>query len=279
MIVLVLHGLVPSTPLTVIGSIHVDSINHVDHRYSAPPIIDIDPLIHPYRHNQHDFDTMSAEIFRAAQTWGFFQVVNHSIPEQLESDIIQNMLLLFGSSSELKNSIRRSLTNSRGYADDELTKRQRDMKEVFDMGQPTPYQDLSPSAMVNQGIDGTNQWPDTYLYPHLHDLQPTVEEYFLQCAQLSHKLFQLLISPFLICSEYSNDTTTSYVMGAFSKHTSFMRLNYYPPVNTSNQAVTDIHNDGGDSSSVDDEHNNAEEHFGVSRHTDSGAVTVLLQVQ
>ena len=266
----------------------------------VPPIIDIDALIHPDRYHYHDIEKMRAVIYHASQRWGFFQVVNHSIPEQLQLDIVHSMILLFGSSHELKNSIRRSVTNSRGFADDELTKRQKDMKEVFDIGQ-VPHKDLSAAAMINQDIDGTNQWPDPRLYPHLQHFKATVEEYYLQCTQLSNRLFQLLITPFLECEQVNDNTTQSNdyndkdddVRNAFNKHSSFMRLNYYPMVNTSrNEAVGPDagESDGGDASerdanSVDvgdgrsgETFKTVVEPFGVSRHTDSGALTVLLQV-
>lgn len=272
----------------------------IDDLYAdVPPIIDIDALIHPDRYDYHDIANMQAEIYRASQRWGFFQVVNHSIPEQLQLDIVHSMVLLFGSSYELKNSIRRSVTNSRGFADDELTKRQKDMKEVFDFGQ-VPHEDLSAAAMINQDIDGINQWPDPRQYPHLQHFKATVEEYYQQCTQLSHRLFQLLITPFLGCDQVNGHTTSHShdddVRNAFNKHSSFMRLNYYPLVNISlHEAMGSDAGDGdgigadkgdGKANSVDADDGNSNETIniktaeplGVSRHTDSGALTVLLQV-
>lgn len=285
MIAMMYYGFAVSLPLAGSAmSIDIDDDLYVE----VPPIIDIDALIHPDRYDYHDIEKMRSEIYHASQRWGFFQVLNHSIPEQLQHDIVHSMVQLFGSSHELKNSIRRSVTNSRGFADDELTKRQKDMKEVFDIGQQVPHQDLSAAAMINQGIDGTNQWPDPHSYPHLQGFQATVLEYFLQCTQLSNRLFQLLITPFLECEQVNDNTTTqSYddddddVRNAFNKHSSFMRLNYYPLVNTSHRNEQAV---GSDASDVDgDAHSGktiktSAEPLGVSRHTDSGALTVLLQV-
>ena len=45
------------------------------------------------------------------------------------------MKLFFDSPQNVKNSIKRTESNSRGFADDELTKRLKDVKEILDIGQ------------------------------------------------------------------------------------------------------------------------------------------------
>lgn len=83
-----------------------------------------------------------------------------------------------------------------------------------------PYSDLSPEALYNQNLDGVNQWPAAE-YAHLSELKPTSDAYYAACLQLSQTLVRAL-SQVIPCGN------ASYFESAFERHSSFLRLNFYP---------------------------------------------------
>lgn len=101
----------------------------------TPPIIDISPIVNSQLFSEADRKDVLNQILEAAHTWGFFQVINHGISAELQQKLTEQMKLFFSSPQEVKNSIKRTENNSRGFADDELTKRLKDAKEILDIGQ------------------------------------------------------------------------------------------------------------------------------------------------
>ncbi len=189
---------------------------------------------------------------------------------ELLTELKNQMRTFFNSSSELKESVRRKPNNSRGYANDELTKQLVDAKEVFDAGRSELYLNLSDKAHENQLLDGQNYWPDAQQLPLFRS---TVEDYFSACERLAMAIFHGMLST-LECG--SADLVTQSLV----QHTSFVRLNYYPVVTSATACSNYNKSSGGDSggsstcSGGDSGDGNS---FGVSRHTDSGVLTVLLQ--
>lgn len=180
------------------------------------------------------------------------------------------MRTFFNSSSELKESVRRKPNNSRGYANDELTKQLIDAKEVFDAGRSELYSNLSDKAHENQLLDGQNYWPDAQQLPLFRN---TVEDYFSACERLAMAIFHGMLST-LECG--SADLVTQSLL----QHTSFVRLNYYPVVTAATACSNYNKSSGGDSggsSTCSGGDSGMHNSFGVSRHTDSGVLTVLLQ--
>lgn len=100
-----------------------------------PPIIDIAPIVETSSFSDADRDAVQQKILDAAHHWGFFQVLNHGIDEDLQQSLTTQMQLFFNSPQEVKYTIKRTENNSRGFADDELTKRLKDVKEILDIGQ------------------------------------------------------------------------------------------------------------------------------------------------
>jgi isopenicillin N synthase-like dioxygenase len=162
------------------------------------------------------------------------------------------MILFFNSSYSIKDSVRRQPNNSRGFADNELTKQKMDMKEVFDVGQEL-YHNLSELAAAEQALDGENFWPIDDSLIHFREI---VEAYYEECKSLSEILIEAMLTAL-------NCESTRYIKESFHQHSSFLRLNYYPVVNAEMEVSTD--------GSLRDER------LGVSRHTDAGALTILMQ--
>ena len=208
---------------------------------SQPPTIDIARLF--------DISDISLKndvtntIGMAARKWGFFHVVNHGIPKSLINDFLHQLRVFFNSSNDVKMSVKRNYNNSRGYANDEFTKQKIDAKQIFDVGHK-PFPELSDNAFENVVIDGFNQWPTG---PDLENFKSIIEKYYSACTVVAGTILNAIARDLEIDG--------SIFFEDFHNHTSFLRLNYYPIMNlTLNESV-----------------------LGVSRHTDAGVLTLLLQ--
>ena len=202
------------------------------------PIIDIAHLL-------HDSSSAAArvaidEIALACQIWGFFQVISHGISADLIENVWRQTRAMFALSDEEKRSILRSKDNPWGFYANELTKNQRDKKEVFDF--------------TREGIDPiygrSNRWlanQDTF--------KATMLNYFDACTDLSLVLLEAFCIGLNLPADYMRDDFAT-------NHTGFLRLNYFPikdPMagsSVEHQPVADL---------------------GIHHHTDAGALTVLLQ--
>ena len=111
------------------------------------PVIDIGELI-------SDSSSVASripveQIAAACKNWGFFQVINHGIPAKLFETVLQQTRRIFALPLEEKLSVVRTKDNPWGFYNNELTKNQRDKKEVFDF--------------THEGIDPiygkSNRWP------------------------------------------------------------------------------------------------------------------------
>ena len=250
-----------------------------------PPIIDVSSLIHSSK-SHVDFNRTVAEIISAAQMWGFFTVVNHGIDLELTENLLKQAKYFFNRSNpeavEAQTEVRRSVTNSRGYADLEYTKQRVDAKQVFDVGHK-PYPELADDHPLNVVMDGHNQWPSGDKFK---DFRTVVSTYYDECSKLSQTLIKAIIHGLLekvvveiagsasddkdLIAESSNIIAPSAqsFINDFHNHTSFLRLNYYPVTLDQNEELPD----GEDAHSTSDL-----SVFGVGHHTDSGGLTLLLQ--
>jgi isopenicillin N synthase-like dioxygenase len=206
---------------------------------AAPPSIDIAPLL-------NGADTAGraatvAEIGLACKEWGFFAVLNHGVADEVVDKFKEEMRRFFYLPLEEKLKVKRTATNSRGFADDELTKQRRDWKELFDCGH-VPRPELPADDPLNVVLDGYNQWPGAAL----PSFEPAARRYYDACADLSAVLMGAIAESLGLEQEFFEANMTP--------HTSYLRLNYYPPCPDPEPGQ-----------------------LGISRHTDAGALTVLLQ--
>lgn len=141
---------------------------------------------------------------------------------------------------EEKLKILRSRDNPWGFYHNELTKNQRDKKQVFDFtreGQDPIY-------------GKSNGWPEEQA-----QFKATMQAYFDACTGLSLKLLEAFCIGLELPAQFMHaDFATN--------HTGFLRLNYYP-----------VHDP---IEGADDEHQPVAD-LGVHHHTDAGALTVLIQ--
>jgi isopenicillin N synthase-like dioxygenase len=205
---------------------------------NSVPVIDIGGLT-------NDSSSLPAEsaineIASASREWGFFQIVNHGIPQSLIDREWQQTRKFFAQPMQAKEAILRTRENPWGYYNNELTKNQRDKKEVFDF--------------TTDGADSIyaaeNRWPEG-----MDEFRAVMREYLLACTKLSLQLLQAFCVGLKLPADFMHhDFATN--------HTGFIRLNYYPVkdplegTDTPHQAVADK---------------------GVHHHTDAGALTVLMQ--
>jgi isopenicillin N synthase-like dioxygenase len=202
------------------------------------PLIDVGELV-------RDSSSAAAasaieQIAVACRTWGFFQVINHGIAAEQIAAVWRQTHALFALAAAEKMAIVRSRDNPWGFFNNELTKNQRDKKEVFDF--------------TREGIDPIyrrqNRWP-----AHHPEFRSTMLVYLEACTELSLKLFEGFCLGLGLPANFMRQDLAE-------RHTGFVRLNYFPL------------NDPLES--LDIEHL-PEADLGIHHHTDAGALTILLQ--
>jgi len=174
----------------------------------------------------------------ACRDWGFFQVVGHGIDERTLAALRREMRSFFSLPLSAKHAIMRSAENPWGFYDRELTQRTRDWKQVYDYGPP------DGGAIVPQ------------LPKELPGFAPAIAAFYAECDALAFELVEVIAAN-LGMPPGALDTCFR------PAHTSFLRLNYYPrcPTPTRPTGVAAVR----------------EGYLGVNPHTDSGALTLLLQ--
>lgn len=179
-----------------------------------------------------------AGLEEACRDWGVFRVVGHEIPVAHISALEDEMRRFFARPIEEKRRVERTLDNPWGFSDRELTKNERDRKQVFDCG---------PADMG----EGPTPWP-----VDAAGLRAAAQQIAGACEALSFRLLRAIAS--------NLDVAFEDLSRAFQpSHSSFLRLNYYPA-----ERAPEIIPPNGTSGL---------RAFGVNHHTDAGALTLLFQ--
>ena len=199
------------------------------------PVIDIERL---------DASETLRALDAACREWGFFHVIPHGIDALTIENLQRKMHEFFIMPLAAKRSISRSAANPWGFFDRELTKNTLDWKEVFDYGPAELPTDRSEPVIVPQ-------WPR-----FLPGFKPAVLDYYAACERLAFRLLAAIAT--------NLGAAPGALRTAFApRHTSFVRLNYYPVCPTPARP--------------DDASTPGQGHLGVNHHTDAGALTILLQ--
>jgi isopenicillin N synthase-like dioxygenase len=178
----------------------------------------------------------------ACTQWGFFQIVGHGVATNLLDGMLEQMRAFFALPSPAKQAIVRTEANAWGFYDRELTKNTRDWKEIFDYG---------PAEVEGPLAGSEPQWPEG-----MPEFKATMLEFYGACESVALRLVQAIAR--------NLGAEPERLLNAFvPRHTSFLRLNYYP-----------LCDDPAEPSSVATPTSG---HLGINHHTDAGAVTVLLQ--
>ena len=198
------------------------------------PVIDVRPL-------EEDSITRAA-LDDACRAWGFFQIIGHGVDDALLAAMLEQMRRFFALPMPDKHAIDRTAENAWGFYDQELTKNTRDWKEIFDVG---PAETEGPLA------GSQPQWPAA-----MPDFKTTMMKFFDACEHVAQRLLSAISA--------NLGMAPNHLVDAFvPRHTSFLRLNYYP-----------VCDDPAEPSSVATPGSG---HLGINHHTDAGALTVLLQ--
>ena len=204
----------------------------------APPVIDISPWL------KNRNEKVTQQIRDACSEWGFFQCTGHGIDEQIIQDFDRKCRTFFEDTPRpSKLAIKRTATNSRGWFDDELTKRRRDWKECFDFGREG-----------RSDIDGENQWPADATAPGFRE---AMETYFAACEELSSSLLSAMA--------VGLGKNFDHFKKDMRKHTSYLRLNYYPVCEQEVAPASHGYEEPEGS------------WLGINKHTDAGVLTILRQ--
>lgn len=158
------------------------------------------------------------QIDAACRDHGFFKLIGHGLNDQIDAVLAQAQVF-FAAPRNVKNEVRRGEGDAFGYFDQEITKKKRDLKEVFD------YHAKAPSS----GAFGDRSKPKFWLSNDrnrleeygLSDFEGTLKKFYRSQTELAKTVMALL------CRAMGEDPNRlDDIYG--DRHTSLARLNYYP---------------------------------------------------
>jgi len=168
------------------------------------PVIDVGEVFADSSSN--DAVRAIEQIAEACRGWGFFQVVNHGISAAQIDAVWRQTHALFALPIDEKLAILRDRQSPWGFYNNELTKNQRDKKEVFDF--------------TREGVDpiygAQNRWPERPA-----EFKPTMLAYQDACTELSLNLLEAFCRGLDLPAKFMHPDFDG-------NHTGFVRLNYYP---------------------------------------------------
>lgn len=158
------------------------------------PIIDVAQLL--VDSNSAAARDAIKKIAAACSSWGFFQVINHGISTTQIEDVWKKTHTLFALPAEEKLKIVRDRENPWGFYNNELTKNQRDKKEVFDFTR----------AGVDSIYGQSNRWP-----ANQPDFKATMEDFLTPAQPCQRSCWKPSVSvsicPPILCSLILASTT------------------------------------------------------------------------
>ena len=160
------------------------------------PLIDISGYI---KGDKEQTKQIVADLRSACQSPGFFQIIGHSCPPELQSDLLKVLVEFFALPTSTKQSLHRSHSKClRGF---EATGEQKfeggfyDQKEGFMIGPELP-------ATNSRFLQGPNQWPNEQEVPGFRE---TFMAYFKEVHELSKVMFRLLALSLNLSETYFDD--------------------------------------------------------------------------
>lgn len=209
---------------------------------AQPPLIDAGGLVERV---PGALERVAGQLERPCREWGMFQVVGHGIADAELARFEASMRAFFELPEAVRSGLRRSRDNARGYYDEELTKNRPDWKQVFDYGA-----ERDPADASSAHSDGVNQWPEGE-----PELRAVLLAHYAACERVALALLRAVCASLGLPPDALDDS--------FRGHSSFVRLNRYPPCESAAPADAPLFPERG--------------HLGVHHHTDAGALTLLYQ--
>jgi len=212
---------------------------------SSIPVIDFSAFYSP---DAAVRDALVQQIGKACRTSGFFSLVNHGIPDDLQAEVLACSEELFGLPLDVKESYSKDIGGfNRGYerlrAQNFEKRTEGDLKEGYYFGLDLPLE--HPNVAAKKFGQGPNKYPQHV--QNAKEFKQTIDTYFKLMRQLAESIIKV------ICRTLGLEE--GWVSEFVEDPIAVLRLLHYPP-----QAP--------DASSLE---------RGIGAHTDFGAVTILLQ--
>ncbi|KAI9929663.1 hypothetical protein ASPWEDRAFT_41116 [Aspergillus wentii DTO 134E9] len=210
-----------------------------------PPIVDFAPFYGP---DTAAKEQMVQEIRQACETFGFFQLINHDIPLDLQQAIFKQSKDLFDLPTHIKEKYDKDIGGfNLGYerlrAQNFEKRAQGDLKEGFYLGKHHPLD--HPSVVAGKFGHGPNQYPQEVSDPE--EFRRVVDEYHAVMTGLGEGIMKMIAR------------TLKLEENAFDEYcqspAAILRLLHYPSQDP----------------------NASELERGIGAHTDFGGITILLQ--
>ncbi|CAK7237211.1 hypothetical protein SBRCBS47491_009900 [Sporothrix bragantina] len=193
------------------------------------------------------------ELRRALEDVGFFQIVGHSVPAELQQQFIAAITAFFALPLAAKQAIGQDRSPcNRGYERIGIER----LEEIEDNATVEKKEGFTvrPERPLGKFMTGPNQWPSRDL-PGMADFEETYMAYFAAVHQLSTHMFRLMALSLDLDEHYFD------AFAADPDGIQLCRSHHYPP------------NPIGD----DMEAGTTKTGRGIGAHTDFGALTLLLQ--
>ncbi|KAJ1266391.1 hypothetical protein BS78_08G147600 [Paspalum vaginatum] len=163
------------------------------------PAIDLRRLLDP-----DHLEEEAARLRSACEDWGFFQLVNHGVPDEIIANIKRDIQEFFKLPLEMKNAYAQRPGDLQGYGQVFVVSEDQklDWSDRFAIyAQPPEARDLS-------------YWPT-----HPHTFRKSIEDYSSELMQVAHYVVTFIAKTLHIDTELMED---KYLCQA-------LRMNYYPP--------------------------------------------------
>eukprot|EP00253_Pinus_taeda_P014777 PITA_14777 len=221
---------------------------HHDPNSFQVPIIDLQLPFSPEKHDQickDQYDSIAAQISRASENWGFFQIINHGIPDSIIARVQAAGKAFFQLATEEKEAYANEAQNPIGYGS--KIGYSPDSEAHLDWG------DYYYNAIWPPGLRDMSKWPTklsdfTYILVFFQNFDLCIpyfygdagepkmsDEEFCGCRETMDeysrelsKLFELLMEALSRDLGLDSENSLNESVGGERKEL-YIRMNYYPP--------------------------------------------------
>uniref|UniRef100_A0A0E0BDP2 Fe2OG dioxygenase domain-containing protein n=1 Tax=Oryza glumipatula TaxID=40148 RepID=A0A0E0BDP2_9ORYZ len=216
------------------------------HGDMAIPIIDLNKLLSPQSSEEE-----CVKLRSACQYWGFFQLINHGVPEEVIENFRSNIIKFFSLPLDAKKEYSQLPNSLEGYGQTFVFSEDQKL-DWGDMLYLQGLEILAHSPCIFQVIYQKlcNLPSDKHPLPLVNQrslkIRQSLDQYSSETKSLSLCLFEFLAK--------AVGAEPESLLGIFEEQPRGMRMNYYPPCRQSDKVI------------------------GLSPHTDVVGLTLLLQV-
>ncbi|TKW28476.1 hypothetical protein SEVIR_3G325700v4 [Setaria viridis] len=163
------------------------------------PVVDLGRLLNP-----ESWEEEAAKLRFACEEWGFFQVLNHGVPEEVIVNIKRDIQEFFNLPLEVKNAYAQRPGDLQGYG----------QAYVFSEDQKLDWADMLGILTQPPEARDTKLWPAQPL-----TFRKSVEDYSAELKKIAHSIASIIAKMLNIKPELMDDKYAVQVL----------RMNYYPP--------------------------------------------------